>query len=127
MKLTEALRWNKWQKNGRRPIKPDVRLGYAKEVRPLVLRNYVAQTSRDRSDVVCITQMMEMMSCLKTAEFDQGRCQSEIKSFQQCYTDFLSVKKELKARSTSQVPIPGQSKFTFEQLNALLARWPHPK
>jgi len=36
-------------------------------------------------------------------------------------------RKEMKGRFETHQPIPGQSKFTFEQLNTLLDRWPHAK
>lgn len=49
MKLTSTLLWNRWQKNGRRPINPLMRLGLARELKPLELKNKVGRTKSEES------------------------------------------------------------------------------
>ncbi|XP_054168112.1 coiled-coil-helix-coiled-coil-helix domain-containing protein 1-like [Oppia nitens] len=123
MQLTRVNYWNKWMRNGRRPARPVTRF---KADKPLVLRNEVTSGTKLSSDVVCIQQMMDMLSCFKDNEFDQIRCEPQINAFQNCYNKFVDERKLKNDLVNSSVPIPGETKLKKDQLNVLLKRWPQP-
>lgn len=124
MQLTKVLYWNSWMKNGRRPARPPFRFT---EVKPLKLKDSVSSQTKLSKDVVCISQMMEMMSCLKANDFDQNQCLNQITSFQTCYNQYSEAKKDKKLNKDQKVASVGQMRLNKDQLNVLLNRYPQPK
>ncbi|CAG2182374.1 unnamed protein product, partial [Oppiella nova] len=78
-------------------------------------------------DVVCIPQMMEMLSCFKTNDFDQSKCGPQITAFQSCYDKYVDDRKTKELNNDDVIPTPGQQKLSKDQMNVLLQRWPQPK
>ncbi|CAG2103534.1 unnamed protein product [Medioppia subpectinata] len=123
MQLTRVNYWNKWMRNGRRPARPVTRF---KGDKPMVLRNEVTSGTKVASDVVCIPQMMDMLTCFKENEFDQNKCSPQINAFQSCYDKYV-VDRNAKTANTDDIKLePGQKRLSKDQMNVLLKRWPQP-
>jgi len=123
MQLTKVNFWNNWMRNGRRPARPVTRF---KADKPMVLRNEVTSGTKIDSDIVCIPQMMDMLSCFKDNEFDQNKCETQIDAFQKCYDSYVSKREAKRSNPDQSLPTAGQNKLTKDQLNVLLKRWPQP-
>ena len=86
MRVTQALFWNNWKRNGRAPARPPYRFT---EVKKLVLRDSVSSSLKTSAEGACNQQMMEMMNCLKENEFNQRKCSPIITAFKTCYENHL--------------------------------------
>ncbi|RWS01133.1 Coiled-coil-helix-coiled-coil-helix domain-containing protein 1-like protein [Dinothrombium tinctorium] len=100
-----------------------------KEVRPLKLRNTVTMRGTQDSNVVCISEMMNLFQCLEGNEFVEDNCVKETEAFRNCYQSYLNLKRSRRMMADPKEPVPGSKKFTKDQLNTLLQRYPqtYPK
>ncbi|RWS29016.1 coiled-coil-helix-coiled-coil-helix domain-containing protein 1-like protein [Leptotrombidium deliense] len=112
---------NKSMKNRRLP--QDVEKLKNKPIRKLALKNMVTQRGSKENDVVCIQEMMVLFGCLEVNDFNQSLCAKETEAMQACYGTHLK-RKAIRDQAGYKEPIPGATKFTKDQLNVLLSRYP---
>jgi len=94
-----------------------------KVVRPMKLRDFVSGRGDKTDSAACIQEMMTMMACLKTAEFEECKCLPEIKKFQTCVTDNKRSYLEREEQIQKGITV-GAKRLSHVQLNKILEKFP---
>ncbi|KAB0801595.1 hypothetical protein PPYR_03784 [Photinus pyralis] len=97
------------------------------EILPLKLRPFVSGKGDKTSNVCCLYEMSLVFGCLKENEFKESACGREIKSFQECFTNYNKQKYITKEREAKGILTPGEKRLPYRQLNKLLRMYPNEK
>lgn len=76
------------------------------------------------SEKNCLYEMSLMFACFKDNNFESKLCDSQIKQFQNCVTNFEKHRKCQKQLQQIGVPTPDTVNFTDSQLTYLLRKFP---
>lgn len=93
------------------------------ELLPLKLKNSVSGKGEKDKQNACVQEMMNLFSCLKKNEYNQGPCSKEIDILNSCHKDHdAAVKKEKEQMKMGL--LTGVKKLNHRQITMLLKKFP---
>lgn len=124
MKFTEAL-FRKYPNDYLKKISYDNEklIPFRPEV-TLALKRKVTQELGGEREEQCLSEMFNLLTCMKENEFEQSFCSKEIKLLHDCDVKSRETTKRIKADRSSAELIPNMKKLSLHQMNKLLAKFP---
>lgn len=94
------------------------------ELLPLKLKNSVSGKNKKEESNACVQEIMNLLSCLKKTEYDQGPCSKELNSLSNCFKVHREdYQKELQIIRKGII-IPGSKNLNHRQIGVMLKRFP---
>ncbi|XP_077093300.1 small ribosomal subunit protein mS37 [Siphateles boraxobius] len=87
-----------------------------KAVKPLALKNEVANRKPKKGEATCVTEMTLLMACWKQNDFNNALCSNEVSSF---YTCVEKVQTKAKGQQGTR------GRLLPKEANTLLKRFPN--
>ncbi|XP_067277588.1 coiled-coil-helix-coiled-coil-helix domain-containing protein 1 [Pseudorasbora parva] len=87
-----------------------------KAVKPLMLKNEVANRKPKKGEATCVTEMSLLMACWKLNDFNNAVCSKEVSGFYTCVE---------KAKNKAKGQQGTQGRLLPKEANTLLKRFPN--
>ncbi|CAK9819056.1 Coiled-coil-helix-coiled-coil-helix domain-containing protein 1 [Anthophora plagiata] len=95
-----------------------------KELRPLVLKNYVTGGTNKTLEGKCLFEMSLLFGCWKENQYSNNLCSQQMQNLNKCYQNFLRNAKEEKKGKNDEFPSPDTKTYTIKQINYMLRMYP---